>query len=57
DKDPQRKRLVVSFRGTEFDLEKFRISWMDVWTDLSFWENKFDSELTEEDNKAGVEVT
>ncbi|CAI7856701.1 unnamed protein product, partial [Closterium sp. NIES-53] len=39
DKDPQRKRLVVSFRGTEFDLEKFRISWMDVWTDLSFWEN------------------
>ncbi|CAI5986440.1 unnamed protein product [Closterium sp. NIES-64] len=56
DKDPLRKRLVVAFRGTEFDLQKFKISWMDVLTDFRLWENPFDSDLTEEDNKAGVKV-
>ncbi|CAI5986442.1 unnamed protein product, partial [Closterium sp. NIES-64] len=62
DKDPRRKRLVVSFRGTEVVNaamlkdgqagQKIK----DALTDLRLYKENFDSDLTDEDNKMDIKV-
>ncbi|CAI5477181.1 unnamed protein product [Closterium sp. Yama58-4] len=62
DKDPRRKRVVVSFRGTEVVNaamlkdgqagQKIK----DALTDLRLHKENFDSDLTEEDNKMDIKV-
>ncbi|CAI5495765.1 unnamed protein product, partial [Closterium sp. Naga37s-1] len=62
DKDPRRKRLVVSFRGTEVVNaamlkdgqagQKIK----DALTDLRLHKENFDSDLTDEDNKMDIKV-